>query len=230
VAYANLEANVAFKIPYFQNDEPLVFTDSKGIKTTVSSFGLRPKDRDAYMKLRLTQPMVVSEARDNHFRLAKCVIDLDRTSEPSQILVVLTEPKGTLAATLASIEDILRLRQPRRGFKGLGLSDVLLVPDLGWRITHRFFELEGRPFLNAGLEGQRIDVAEQDILFRLHRTGAELKSEAKIVTLGGMTDYVFDRPFLICLRKHGAERPYFVMWVDNAELLEPFRKPWWRIW
>ena len=39
------------------------------------------------------------------------------------------------------------------------------------------------------------------------------------------------------MRIRGAERPYFVMWVDNAELLEgfgnaessePIRKPWWR--
>jgi hypothetical protein len=31
--------------------------------------------------------------------------------------------------------------------------------------------------------------------------------------------YVFDRPFLIYLKKRGATRPYFAMWVDNAELL-----------
>ena len=128
--------------------------------------------------------------------MTECVIDLDRTSDPSQILVAITEPKDTLAATLASVEG-RGTCQPRQRVTGHGLYDVMLVPDLDWRITHRFVELEGRPFLNTGLEGQRIDVAEQDILFRLHRRGAELKSEAKMDTLGGGgTDYVFDRPFL----------------------------------
>jgi hypothetical protein len=222
VAYAFLEANVTFRIPYLQNDEPLVFTDSRGINTTVNSFGLRQKDEDACLELRSTQPRVIFATRDKQGCLTEGVIDLDCKSEPSQILVAITEPKGTLAATLASVED--KLRQPRQGFKGLYPNDVLLVPDLDWRITHRFVELEGRPFLNTGLEGQRIDVAEQDILFRLHRTGAELKSEAKMHMLGEIkrTEYLFDRPFLICMRKRGDERPYFVMWVDNAELLENF--------
>jgi hypothetical protein len=30
---------------------------------------------------------------------------------------------------------------------------------------------------------------------------------------------VFDRPFLVYMQKRGAEQPFFVMWVDNAELL-----------
>jgi len=33
----------------------------------------------------------------------------------------------------------------------------------------------------------------------------------------------FDRPFLIYVKKRGAEySPFFVMWVDNAELMERF--------
>jgi hypothetical protein len=40
VAYAYLEANVTFSLPYFQNREPLVFTDREGVKTELSSFGI----------------------------------------------------------------------------------------------------------------------------------------------------------------------------------------------
>ena len=31
--------------------------------------------------------------------------------------------------------------------------------------------------------------------------------------------FVCDHPFLIVVKKQGAKRPFFVMWVDNAELL-----------
>ena len=34
----------------------------------------------------------------------------------------------------------------------------------------------------------------------------------------------FDRPFLIYVKKRGADySPFFVMWVDNAELMQEFR-------
>jgi hypothetical protein len=32
--------------------------------------------------------------------------------------------------------------------------------------------------------------------------------------------YLFDKPFLVYMKKRGAEHPFFVMWVDNAELLD----------
>jgi len=59
----------------------------------------------------------------------------------------------------------------------------------------------------------------QTIRFRLDRSGAELASEARMPCAPAATHYVCDRPFLIVMKKRGAERPFFVMWVDNAELL-----------
>jgi len=33
---------------------------------------------------------------------------------------------------------------------------------------------------------------------------------------------IFDKPFLVVLRREGAKAPYFALWVDNAELLVPY--------
>ena len=44
LAYAYLAESVPFRIPYFENDEPLVFRDSAGGTARVTSFGLREKD------------------------------------------------------------------------------------------------------------------------------------------------------------------------------------------
>ena len=103
----------------------------------------------------------------------------------------------------------------------MGSDTVLFVPDLSWQIVHRFNEIEGRRFTNQKLAGQRLDVAEQDILFRLNREGAELKAEAKLIKLGLIVRkrFILDRPFLIYMKVRGAPAPYFAMWVDNAELL-----------
>ncbi len=102
---------------------------------------------------------------------------------------------------------------------GLSARDVLLIPDIVWRITHRFTEIEGRKFTNTGLKGQKINLAWQDIQFRLTRTGAELRSDAGISMLSLPAYYLFNRPFLIFMKKRDAQTPYFVMWIDNAELL-----------
>jgi hypothetical protein len=65
-----------------------------------------------------------------------------------------------------------------------------------------------------------VDVAQQDICFRLDRSGAELASESKMYAMPVATHYVFGKPFLIYMQKRGEKQPYFVMWVDNAELLK----------
>lgn len=218
VAYGYLEANIRFRIRYFQNREPLVFMDSKGAKIKVNSFGVRREDDYAYFALR-EQPAILFEAINEHHQL-ECAIDLDRTSEPSQIVLALVERKRTLAETLASIEEKIVSPGGQEPDNGLGPNDVLLVPDFFWHITHRLAELEEQTFMNPTLKGQRMDVAQQDILFRLDRSGAKVASEAKEFCLPAPTYFVFDRPFLIYMKKRGESHPYFVIWVDNAELLQ----------
>lgn len=67
--------------------------------------------------------------------------------------------------------------------------------------------------------------------FALNRTGVSIKSEARIAIpppAGRMPEprrFHFDRPFLIYVKKRGIEySPFFVMWVDNAELMKEITK------
>jgi hypothetical protein len=39
---------------------------------------------------------------------------------------------------------------------------------------------------------------------------------------GGPKRLLFDRPFLLYIKKRDAQQPLLVMWVENAELLETF--------
>jgi hypothetical protein len=217
LAYAYLEANISFGLPYFQSRTPFMFTDNSGNKTEVHSFGIRPEDDYAYFTLR-NQPAVLYTEKDAQYQHQGFAVDLCRDSKPNQIVLACIEPRKSLAETIAFLEHKIKVSQNQ---EGLEANDVLLVPDLNWQLAHNFREFEGRPFNNAKLRGQRIDVARQDILFRLDRSGAELKSEAKQYCLPMPTQFLFDRPFLIYMKKRGANYPYFVMWADNAELLQP---------
>ena len=229
LAYSYLEANVGFSIPYFQNRKPLMFTDSGGKKSKISSFGIRSKDDYAYYKLR-KQPRVLFRDGDTFDPDLEFAVDLCSDSSPSQIIVARIEREPTLAKALKRLEKgekqlrkLLEDNPEYAEYQGrIGPNDTLLVPDLFWEISHRYSELEGKHFRNPDLKGQRLDIAQQDILFRLDRSGAELKSESKVVCLPVPTHFVLDRPFLICMRKRDSAMPYFAMWVDNADLLSPW--------
>lgn len=87
-----------------------------------------------------------------------------------------------------------------------------------WRIDHRFTELIGKVVANANPPMPIVE-AIQTIEFRLDRSGAVLESESTLAVESSPRHFDFDRPFLVYMQKRGAERPFFVMWVDNAELL-----------
>jgi hypothetical protein len=62
----------------------------------------------------------------------------------------------------------------------------------------------------------------QKIDFRLDRSGATIESSSILVAAKSAeprSSFIFNRPFLIVMKKRGAQNPFFVMWVDNAELL-----------
>jgi hypothetical protein len=226
IAYSYLEANIKFSLPYNQNRKPLVFTDGSGNKTEINSFGIPTEYGDTCFKLR-KQSRVLFCKGETHDEV-EFAIDLCSNSSPSQIVVARIPPEQTLAASLSRVEkeiaewkEHLRMEYPNVaiGMQSIGPSDTFLVPDFHWFISHRFSELEGRAFANEKLKGQRLDVAQQDILFRLDKSGAELKSEAKAYAAAEPNDFILNRPFLVYMKKRDAQMPYFVMWVDNAELL-----------
>jgi len=231
VAYSCLEANVTFPIPYFQNRKPLEFIDAAGRKTSIASFGIRPEDSDTYDQLR-HQPRILFRKGGPENKDMEFAADLCAESSPSQIIVACIGAEPTLSAALKRItkemDEARKLKETSpgatKGIEEIGMRDVLLIPDIFWKISHRFSELERKPFANPALKGQRLDVAQQDIQFRLNRSGAELKSEAKMYCASAPANFVLNRPFLICMKQRDAAMPYFVMWVGNAELLAPWQE------
>jgi hypothetical protein len=223
VAYAYLRAGVKYSYPYFDNDEAFTFTDQAGKQTRVRSFGIRKKDDYAYRRLRdqvkvlyCPQDAIMSEKEIEEF-----VVDPCKDSQPHQLVLARVDRKATLAATLADVEKKIK-DQPTTDFTSrLHPRDTLLVPGMSWRISHHFAELEGkdRRLLNAPLQGLYLDTALQTIDFRMDRGGAELAAQAKFYVKPGASYFEFNRPFLVLMKKRGGKQPFFVLWVENAELM-----------
>jgi len=223
VAYSYLTANVPFTHPFRQVDEGFTFIDSQGTETTVSGFGLWEAYLSRYERIcDQVEILYVGWEDPNrpYGRIEEYALDLCRHSQPYQVVVAMVEPKGTLAETYEHIQrGTEQFKEQRdyshaRWFQG---GDTLRVPDMFWRTDHRFTELVDTMVANVRWP---IVEAMQTIEFRLDRSGAMLESEAFLaIEKAEPREFRFHRPFLIYMKKRDADRPFFVMWVDNAELL-----------
>jgi hypothetical protein len=223
VAYAYLRAGVRFKLPFFENHDRFLFTDSRGKQTAVSSFGIRKNDDYAYHKLRQQVQILYcpKEAvwRDNE--VPEFVLDPCGSSQPHQVILARIERKDTLAQMVADVEAKIKDTPPKGIAAQFNVRDTLLIPNLHFRIEHDYQELQGedKVLLTPPLAGLHFARAFQMLDFKLDRSGVELTSEAKQYVKPGASFFHFNRPFLIYLKKRDAQHPFFVMWVDNSELL-----------
>lgn len=223
VAYAYLRANVKFTTPFKNNPDELLFTDSRRNETPVASFGAWSGFGSVYGKMReQVQVLYYTDTRDEEtgeLIRTEFALDLCRHTSPYRIVVAVTETKGTLEKTLSDLEDKIQ-RYSADGYMGpLHETDILLVPDMFWQVTHNFTELEGSALANTRYTTCSIAQALQTVQFRLDRSGAVLSSQAPITAQRPPREFVFDRPFLVYIKRRDAQNPFFVMWVDNAELL-----------
>jgi len=221
VAYSYIKAKVPFKYPFRQLEEGLIFEDSAGNKTQVAGFGLWEAHRSRYERIRAQVEVLYAEekGRDSSWTVEEYALDLCKHSEPYRVVAARVAPRSSLAETL----EYVRLRtQEFRGrtdsetAKCLGEYDEVRVPEMFWEIDHRFQELVGQVVKNVGWP---IVEARQTVEFRLDRNGAILETGAWLAVKAETRFFEFDRPFLVYMQKRGAAHPFFVMWVDNAELL-----------
>lgn len=104
--------------------------------------------------------------------------------------------------------------------------EKLYIPVLNFDVLRKYSELYKHPIhtANENIDGTSITFAAQSIRFRLDERGAILKSEG--IDASGLTErnLVFDKPFLIMLKRQEAKVPYFALWIGNTELLVPKSK------
>jgi len=212
IAYAYLKAEVRFKHAFFDNPQPAAFRVRGENPTAARFFGLAHEEAE---ELRNQVELLYFQSGEQY------AIDLSKSSTPNQLVLASIPKKSTFSQILSDLEkkstDYVS-QDPRVRFEH---SDLLLVPNMHWRIEHEFKEIEGadKPLLNPSMHGTWIDQAIQVIEFELDRKGAKVASEPRAITHKGGHLFVFNRPFLLYMKKRGAKHPFFVMWVDNAELL-----------
>jgi hypothetical protein len=221
VAYGYLNAGIKFTHPFRQQQDRFEFRDSNGQPSHLVSFGTRgwkpvaPDDIPMHEQvevLMVDRPKGSDEPVPSAFAL-----DLCKASRPNQLILAVLPRGRTLGEALEYVAAGRATYQPRKLWAGSHVQ----VPDLDWTIDHRYRELETNTSLLLGAAELFPIGTAQHIRFQLNRSGVRVESDTKVaVAAGGDVHYDFNRPFLIILKKRDAANPFFVMWVDNAELLQ----------
>jgi prepilin-type processing-associated H-X9-DG protein len=232
LAYAYLNVDVAFEYPYYACPSAFDFQNSAGTRTGITAFRAQTSGQSSgYNRVREQTEILYYE--DVHSSdTAEFAVDLSKRTQPYQVVLARVPRRSTLGEAARTLQEKIA------GFKNdpnyallckLGSADTLIVPDVAYKLTHHFDELLGKSLGNPQWRTRYIFEAMQTIDFTLSRTGVVLKSEARLATKGKAfkpekpRHLHFDRPFLICVQKRGPNAtPFFLMWVDNAELMKPY--------
>ncbi len=109
-------------------------------------------------------------------------------------------------------------------------EDEIIIPKFNFNIETNYASLEGKDF-NTKTQNYTIERAWQRTAFILDESGAEIESEAEVaVVLEEIEEIeeiekpkpkkmIFDKPFLILLKRTDAKNPYFGLWTTNTELM-----------
>jgi len=230
VAYAYLNVDVGFTDPYYSYDGAFRFGDSNGTRTEVTAFSAQNETRAANHQQIRDQVEVLYDNQAGSPETTEFALDPCRRTKPYQVVLARVPRGKTLGETARSMGDKIAQFKNDPNYKALRElrpADTLIVPDVPYKLTHHFEELLGKRVTNmGGPEPTLIFEAMQRIDFTLSRTGVILKSEARFGTTTSKRDISqprhlhFDKPFLIYVKKREPDAaPFFIMWVDNAELM-----------
>ena len=103
LAYAYLRTAIPFTLPYFENDEEFQFTNGRGQKTKVTSFGLRPKDESKYRESGSKSGSYVRRKSNGIEKLNSCSPRRDSATKPGNRRVPF-ERKATFSDVLEDVE------------------------------------------------------------------------------------------------------------------------------
>ncbi|WP_224960160.1 hypothetical protein [Geomonas subterranea] len=219
IAYGFLYKNLEFPIEFEKIPTPLSFQAASSI-TPVKAFGIELFSHENRLHEKLASQVSILDYRDDN----DFILSLTSKSKDDEIILAKIKPGKTILDTYQAVAK--RITSGKRSV--IEEHESLKIPKINFDLSHRFSEFDGKPLLNNDWEKWYIAAATQAIRFKLNEKGAVLKSKAFI--LGRMKGeapvgrskprmYIFDKPYLICLKQKAGKQPYLALWVNNPELM-----------
>lgn len=219
-ARAEFNKSLPFELKLQNFTNKLTFDGRK-----IPSFGVNGNDR--YEQLKIVKIMYYKN--DDNF-----IINLLPKDKEHEIILFKTEQNfHSIAEMTTEIEKLTKIGNIEKKNEKINWKyfysedDIVIIPKFNFNIETNYNTLEGNNF-NADKQIFQIYRAWQRTAFILDESGAEIESEAEIEVPAAMEEesekpkskkMVFDKPFLILLKRKDAKNPYFGMWTTNTELM-----------
>jgi len=214
-AYASLYKNLEF-ISEFEKLANALSFPANGSYTPVRAFGIETFSPTKHKDLS-DQITIFDYRSDNDF-----ILSLTSKSDNDEIILAKVKHGNNLLDTYQSVAK----RIVKNNRSEICENETLKIPKIDFNLTHNFSELEGKQLLNSGWDGWLIESAIQETRFKLDEKGAMLRSTGFMVfskkeeaPAPGFRKFIFDKPFLICLKQKTGKYPYFALWINNPELM-----------
>jgi hypothetical protein len=221
IAKAEFSKSLPFDFKLQSYTNKLVFDNQK-----VTSFGVN--GYDDYEKLKTVK--IIYYKNDNNFIIKL----LPKEREHEIILFKTSESFNSIAEMTTEIKKlteigISEIKNDKINWKYyINEEDEIIIPKFNFNIETNYTSLEGNNF-NAEKQNYIIEKAWQRTAFILNESGAEIVSEAEIevaaveeieeIEKPKPKKMIFDKPFLILLKRTDSKNPYFGLWTTNTELM-----------
>ncbi len=228
-AYCHLQRTLPFSKEFLRPKKTKLKFKAKESQTEVEFFGSTQHTSDKYTDY----TRLLHWKDESQFTLQF----LTRRKGESIVLSKMDKPKNIMAAIetikkqvnaeykIFGYESVNGIRESR--LNALGKGDVLAVPVINCKITNNFTELCDKSFTSGKNTQDSIEIAYQDLLFKMDESGATVRSSAYSDTFMGSTQnafprrFIFDKPFMLTLWKNGADFPYLAIWIATTDIMIP---------
>lgn len=214
VLYSSVYVLAEFLIPFNDLEEPLAFRSESGETTRLRSFGISKEDEDEFLELRRQIDVLFYDWETPVEDARPYALNLCRFTDDIEIIVAVVPRQATLRLCWEEI------KRRSRDFEEARFNEVdsLAVPNISFSIDHVYEELGGV----IAEDGRPLRPPVQHIDFMLDRGGAIMRSDLILAVGPAARHFDFDRPFLVAIKRRDADFPFFMLWVENDELLVPW--------
>lgn len=220
-ARAEFNKSLPFELKLQSFKNKLTFDGQK-----VSSFGVN--GYDSYEQLKIVK--IIYYKNDNNFIIKL----LPKDKEHEIILFKTDQTFNSIAEMTSEIEKLTEIGKTEKKNEKISWKyyyneeDIVIIPKFNFNIETNYTNLEGNRF-SSNKQNFQIETALQRTAFILDESGAEIESEAEIAVAVEEIEeeyekpkpkkMVFDKPFLILIKRIDAKNPYFGLWTTNTELM-----------
>lgn len=218
IARAFFNKTLPFQIKLNKSEHPISFNETK-----VAAFGLSGYDIDA---IRFTEILYYND--DDHF-----IISLTPKNDKHRIVLVKgLQNNDNLLGAFTQINKLIdkgktESRLPEFNWKyQIHEDDIISIPEIRFNIESRFPKIEGQRF-KTGKRKHTVISAIQRTGFIMNENGAVAETSVRIAvdSISGINHkpiprkMFLNKPFYIFLKRTDCDYPYFMLFIQNAELL-----------